>query len=122
MASQTFGKARRVRRPREFQRAFQTGIRVQGRHFTLVTAPNGGEAVRLGIVASRKLGDAVARNRAKRLIREIFRRSELPPGAGFDLIVIPRTTLFDAPYASLETDFRGALRRAVVRVHANAGR
>ena len=66
--------------------------------------------IRLGIVASRKLGDAVRRNRAKRLIREIFRRHQpLPGGLGVDLVVIPRRELFDAPFSDLERDFRAAL-------------
>ncbi len=41
---------------------------------TVLVAPNDAGIARLGIVASRKLGDAVRRNRAKRLIREVFRR------------------------------------------------
>jgi ribonuclease P protein component len=117
MAIQTFGKDRRVRRPAEYKRAFQGGSRVHGRYFTFVTSPNGRAIVRLGIVASRKLGDAVARNRAKRLIREIFRQSELMPGAGVDLVVIPRDSVFNAPYATLEADFRDVLRRALSRSH-----
>ena len=119
MASQNFGKARRVRRPREYQRAFQTGIRVHGRHFTLVLVPSE-RGTRLGIVASRKLGDAVSRNRAKRLIREIFRKTDVPGPAGVDLVVIPRQSVFAADYPTLENDFRGALRRGVSRLKSNA--
>lgn len=70
------------------------------------------EGTRLGIVASKKLGNAVRRNRAKRLIREIFRKN-VPPSAlgGVDIVVIPRTELFDATFASLQEDFQAVLAR-----------
>jgi ribonuclease P protein component len=115
--SDRFPKERRVRRRPEFTRVFETGTRVQGRFFTVLMAPNGFGRPRLGIVASRKLGDAVRRNRAKRLIREVFRQSPPLPGRqGVDAVVIPRRELFDAAYSSLESDLRGALKRAASRL------
>ena len=122
MSSQRFGKVRRVRRSGEYQRAFKAGIRVHGRFFTLVMTPNGTGMVRLGIVASRKLGDAVARNRAKRLIREVFRRMASSSLCGVDVVVIPRVALFDAPFESLQEDFRGIFKRGIFKVAPNAGR
>ena len=64
---------------------------------------------RLGIAATRKLGGAVERNRAKRLIREVFRRNKVAPG--FDVVVVPRRELLDASLASIEADYR----RQIVR-------
>lgn len=116
MAGQRFTKASRVRRRGEFQRVFEGGTRVHGRYLTLLMAPNGAGRPRLGIVASRKLGGAVARNRAKRLIREVFRRNPVPGRQGVDVVVIPRRELFDAAYASLETDFLAACRRCAARL------
>jgi ribonuclease P protein component len=117
MPSERFTKARRVRRRGEFQRVFDLSLRAKGRFVTVLVAPNDAGMTRLGIVASRKLGDAVRRNRAKRLIREIFRQAPLlPPERGLDVVVIPRRELFDAAYSSLESDFRGALKRCAARL------
>jgi len=91
----------------------------------VLVAPNETGTTRLGIVASRKLGDAVRRNRAKRLIRQIFRQTpSLPVRPGIDVVVIPRRELFDAAYSSLESDFRRTLERCAARlvVPANAVR
>jgi ribonuclease P protein component len=119
----SFPKARRLLRKADFSRVFDLGHRVQGRYFTMLLAPAEAPAPRLGIVASRKLGDAVHRNRAKRVIREIFRQTPPLPGRqGVDVVVIPRRELFDAAYSSLERDFRHTLERGLPRLGAPRAR
>jgi len=119
--SELFSKARRVRHRDQFKRVFDFSFRLKGRYATVLVAPNEAGIARLGIVASRKLGDAVRRNRAKRLIREVFRRADfLTPGKGLDVVVIPRRELFDAVYSSLESDLRGTIKRGAARFPATA--
>jgi len=121
MPSERFTKARRVRRRGEFKRVFDLSLRMKGRYLTVLMAPNPAGMRRLGIVASRKLGDAVRRNRAKRLIRDIFRRTvETSTDMGYDVVVIPRRELFDAPFTSLELDFRSAVKRCAARLPSPA--
>ena len=116
MPSQPLPPTRRIRRRGEFQRVFDTGRRAHGRYLTIIAAPAPGSASRIGIVASRKLGGAVVRNRAKRLIREVFRLMDKPSDASVDMVVIPRRELFDAPFSDLDRDFRALWRRALARL------
>lgn len=77
------------------------------------TLPRDGQPSRLGIAATRKLGISVERNRAKRLVRELFRHHPAPPG--FDIVVVPRRPFFGASFPSLEAEYVatvGRLRRA----------
>ncbi len=71
--------------------------------------PNQQSVGRLGIAATKKLGGAVQRNRAKRLIREIFRRNRLADG--FDVVVVPRRELLAASLTALEADYRTTFER-----------
>jgi ribonuclease P protein component len=76
---------------------------------TVFLQPNGLPVSRLGVAATRKLGGAVVRNRAKRLAREVFRRYK--PAAGQDVVIVPRREMLDAPFPNLEADFRDLLNR-----------
>jgi ribonuclease P protein component len=111
-----FGPGVRLRRRDEFLRVERQGRRVSARFLTLVGAPNALDADRLGVVASRRIGGAVARNRAKRRLRALF-RAEAPATARaqgrmpMDLVAIARRELVDAPHAALAADFQSALRR-----------
>ncbi len=90
MAHQGFPKSLRLLKPAEFDRVF-AARRSLGDGMLVVFACDRGMATpRLGLVVSRKCGDAVTRNRWKRCIREAFRlaQHELPPGV--DLLVLPR--------------------------------
>ena len=121
--SDRFPRDRRIRRRPEFTHVFETGVRIKGRLLTVLMAPSDRSRPRLGLVASRKLGDAVRRNRAKRLIREVFRQTPPLPGRqGIDVVVIPRRELFDAVYSSLESELRSALRRGAARLPPDESR
>jgi ribonuclease P protein component len=115
MAS-TFGPDARLRRREEFVRVERQGRRVSARFLTLVGLPNARARDRLGVIASRRVGGAVARNRAKRRLRALFRaesRTVAPAGGctPMDVVAIARRELVEAPAAALAADFQSALRR-----------
>jgi ribonuclease P protein component len=115
-----FPKSSRLLRKPDFSRVFDKGFRVQARFATLLLNRNDTGHPRLGIVASRKLGDAVRRNRAKRVIREVFRRTDAHASTPMDLVVIPRREILTAAYSDVEADLTGAMRRGVSRLGGDA--
>jgi ribonuclease P protein component len=104
----SFRPSERIRRRSEYQKVYERGVRFHSRLSTVFMLPNQGVG-RLGIAATRKLGGAVQRNRAKRLIREVFRRNKI--AAGFDVVVIPKRDLLDASLSTIEADYRTLLER-----------
>lgn len=106
----TFERREHIRRRADFEAVYQSGIKVTGRLMTMFVRPNGFSHARLGIAATRKIGGAVIRNRAKRLTREVFRHHK--PATAVDIVVVPRREFLHAPYSSLEREFDSLLRRA----------
>ena len=100
-----------IRRRVEFQEIYERGTRIHGRYATLFVLPNRRPIGRLGIAATKKLGGAVVRNRAKRLIREVFRRNKIAPG--FDIVIVPKRELLDASLTVFEAEYRTTLERRI---------
>ena len=108
-----FRPCQRIRRHADFQDVYEHGTRVPGRYYTLFTKPNGLPVGRLGIAATKRLGGAVVRNRAKRLIREVFRQNDIAPG--FDIVVVPRRELLNTSLIALETEYRSSVTRRILK-------
>jgi ribonuclease P protein component len=85
-----FPKKARLRRRSEFLRVQQHGRRQHGALVVLIRMQrNGASGSRVGITASKRVGNAVVRNRVRRLIREVLRLRRLPPGLDFVVIAKP---------------------------------
>lgn len=72
---------------------------------TLFGAPNSLDYTRIGLTVTRKLGGAVARNRIKRRLREVFRRNRAGLATGIDVVVNARPGIERYDYAALEEEF-----------------
>jgi ribonuclease P protein component len=106
----TFRPDEHIRRRADFEAIYQRGTKVSGRLMTVFVRESTGPRARLGIAATRKIGGAVVRNRAKRLTRELFRSHK--PTAAVDIVVVPRREFLDASYPTLEREFDALLERA----------
>jgi ribonuclease P protein component len=113
-----FRPAEHVRKRADFELIYKTGFKRSGRLMTMFTRERGAGPARLGIAATRKMGDAVERNRAKRLVRELFRHHK--PGVAIDIVVVPRREMLDAPYDRIETEYRSLLAKSARAKAAHA--
>ncbi|MEO8189301.1 MAG: ribonuclease P protein component [Acidobacteriota bacterium] len=115
VARETLSRDDRLRKRTEFEECYSSGVRVSGRHFLVfLLARPGAERPRLGISVSKRVGDAVTRNRVKRRIRELFRRQR--PARAVELVVNARPSSASAEFQDLERDYSDCLRRGSSRL------
>lgn len=105
----------RLKKRREFLRAAQRGKRAARPGLVLQALPDDGARLHLGFTVTKKVGNAVTRNRARRRLKEAARLSLPEMGlAGWDLVLIGRDGTIARPFAQLIEDLRGALRQTNV--------
>jgi ribonuclease P protein component len=100
--------SQRVKRNADFRAAREQGRRIDCGAFMLTwrIRPDSAAAARVGVVASRAaVGGAVERNRAKRLLREVFRQHQLLVPAGLDLVLTARGAILRLPLPELAQRF-----------------
>ncbi len=109
----------RLRSRTQFTEALAEGASGTRRHFLLFAKPNGLDHARIGIIAGKRVAPrAVDRNRAKRLIREVFRsmRLRLP---GTDVVIQLRRWTPRGSVAVARTELARLLEELAVRAHSN---
>jgi len=114
---ETFSRDDRLRKRREFEECYASGVRVSGRHIQLfLLARKGAATPRIGISVGRRTGDAVTRNRLKRRLREIFRRNRAGLPAGVQIVVNVRSSAAAATFSEFAQDYLSALGRGLSRL------
>lgn len=101
----------RLRKPRDFSRVYDGGVSIASRLVVVYALPTTREGVRAGVAAGKKLGNAVKRNRIKRVIRAAIQ--ELLPSLkpGYDLIVIGRAAAGTVKTVQIKADLEKAMGR-----------
>lgn len=110
-ASSASSKIGRLKRRADFLRAAK-GTRWHAGGMTLQTIPGDQDAaVRVGFTLTRKVGNAVVRNRIRRRLKEALRVSpDLPVRAGHDYVIIGRIEALRLPFESLRRELDLAVR------------
>lgn len=89
-SNQRFPKQARITHQRDFELVFRSGTVAADNVLVVHAIRSESDRSRLGISISRRVGNAVVRNRWKRLIREAFRRQQDELPKGLDLIIRPK--------------------------------
>lgn len=125
MRPQGFPASLRIKQRREFLRVQRGGRKHHVRHFMVFASPRPAPAdttpsestpseplpTRLGITVTRKVGDAVTRNRIKRLVREVFRQNRQRLPSGLDIVWVAKQQASAASFADVLADFEALVRR-----------
>ena len=109
MRAATYPKAARLRRRPEFLAIQRDGHRRHTPHLVVIRRATLGPGSRLGVTVSKRIGNAVVRNRVKRLLREVFRlrRTDIRPPV--DVVIIAKPGAETLSYAQAATEFARGL-------------
>lgn len=119
--SEGLPRSGRIQKRADFLRAYENGTKTHGRFVVVFVMANDRGEPRIGVTATRKYGNAVVRNRAKRWVREVFRRVRLPLGLSkkqVDIVVNVKPSSADTEYRDFASDLERTLEKATSRIAA----
>ena len=99
-----------LRKQRDFSRVYKKGSSRGSKYLVVLYRENRLGYTRTAFVASKKVGNAVTRNRARRLMKESYRSLEAGIAKGYDIIFVARNTIEGCTEAEVEKVMRTALR------------
>lgn len=103
-----------LRGKKTFSSVYNKGKSIADKYIVIFYKKNGLPYNRIAFLASKKVGNSVARNRARRLMKESFRLSEIILPEGYDFIFIARNTICDKKCAEVRKSLESAIRRTGV--------
>lgn len=112
---------RRLKKNKDFQLVFQSGVSKANRQFVVYFTDRPGESFRVGISVSKRVGNAVTRNRIKRTVREVFRLLEEDLAEGKDYVIIARRPTAEMDFREMRSSLIHVLKRAGVLRRKSGG-
>ncbi|MBN2239326.1 MAG: ribonuclease P protein component [Dehalococcoidales bacterium] len=103
-------KVGRLKKPREYALVYSKGRSWTSRLLVIRVIPNDLNETRFGLSVSKKVGNAVARNKVKRRLREITRTEPVKPG--WDIVIIVRPAVSGTAFSELRESVRDLLSQA----------
>lgn len=101
-----------LRKKEDFTSLYKKGKSVAGKFVVIFYRRNNLSTNRKAFLASKKVGNSVERNRARRLMRESYRQMEADMSKGWDFIFIARNTILDSKCADVKKSMEAALKKA----------
>ena len=108
--SETLAPQERIRKKKEILLVYKKGNRYRGRYFTLIYLTNDLSYSRMAVVASKKVGRAVVRNKVKRRLRTLYRRNKNVLQKNLDLVFIAKKEAHEVPWQVIKDEFITALK------------
>jgi ribonuclease P protein component len=106
MLSNSLKKKERIHKKEEFLQILREGERYKTKHFKVMIKENHLDRVRLGLIVSKKIGNAVKRNSIKRLLREFFRINKSFFPLGSDILFIAKPADDSLNYSKVDKEFK----------------
>jgi ribonuclease P protein component len=117
-----FSRSARLSRSSEFRLVKASGKSWTGKYLVLaILMRDTEEPTRIGIIATKRLGDAVSRNQVRRRIREIFRLNQHRIKKGFWVVTIARLSAAKAAFDELQRDWLRLVERASILAPGSHG-
>ncbi|MFR5263463.1 MAG: ribonuclease P protein component [Christensenellales bacterium] len=101
-----------LRNKKDFSRIYSKGKSIGDRYIVLFFKRNNLDYYRKAFLASKKVGNSVKRNRARRLMKESVRLLEFDLPKGYDYIFIARNTIDGKSYSEVSRSIKSALKRS----------
>jgi len=111
MKEQSYRKLERIGSRSRFKTIYNQGVWRSSRHFTIVTCLNTQGIKRLGITVTKKTGNAVKRNRIKRLVREFFRLNKNLFPDNHDVVIMAKRNIPSLTYKEACDELTGLFTR-----------
>lgn len=101
----------RIRESQQYNNIYQNGRKFLGKCLIVFIVENELGINRFGIVTSKKIGNAVTRNKAKRRLRSLINENRLKLKQGYDIVLVSRPLISKVKYNQIEKDFSIVMRK-----------